>query len=34
MRKEIINALRIGAVPRRGLEYLAVGLDRLKGAID
>ena len=27
-RKEIIDALRIGAVPRRGLEYLAIGLDR------
>ena len=28
------DALRIGAVPQRGLEHLAVGLDRLEGAID
>ncbi|MFW6023856.1 MAG: BREX system ATP-binding domain-containing protein, partial [Myxococcota bacterium] len=27
-RREIIDALRIGAVPRRGLELFAVGLDR------
>ncbi len=33
-RKEIIEALRIGAVPRRGLELFAVGLDRFENAID
>lgn len=33
-RKEIIAALRNGAVPRRGLEHLAVGLDRFEKAID
>jgi hypothetical protein len=33
-RKEIIEALRIGAVPRRGLEYFAVGLQRFEKAID
>jgi hypothetical protein len=32
-RKEIIDALRIGAVPRRGLEHLAVGLDRFEAAV-
>jgi hypothetical protein len=33
-RREIIEALRIGAVPRRGLELFAVGLDRFAKAID
>lgn len=33
-RREIIDALRIGAVPRRGLELFAVGLDRFEKAID
>jgi hypothetical protein len=33
-RREIIDALRIGAVPRRGLELFAVGLERLEKAID
>jgi hypothetical protein len=33
-RREIIEALRIGAVPRRGLEYFAVGLQRFEKAID
>lgn len=33
-RREIIEALRIGAVPRRGLELFAVGLDRFESAID
>lgn len=33
-RREIIAALRNGAVPRRGLEQFAVGLDRFVGAID
>ncbi len=33
-RKEIIEALRIGAVPRRGLELYAVGLERFEKAID
>ncbi len=33
-RKEIIEALRIGAVPRRGLELFAVGLERFEKAID
>ncbi|MFW5876496.1 MAG: BREX system ATP-binding protein BrxD [Myxococcota bacterium] len=33
-RREIIDALRIGAVPRRGLELFAVGLDRFDKAID
>jgi hypothetical protein len=33
-RKEIIEALRIGAVPRRGLELFAVGLERFENAID
>jgi hypothetical protein len=31
-RREIIEALRIGAVPRRGLELFAVGLDALRDA--
>lgn len=33
-RREIVDALRIGAVPRRGLEHFAVGLDRFAKAID
>ena len=33
-RREIIEALRIGAVPRRGLELFATGLDRFEEAID
>ena len=33
-RREIIDALRIGAVPQRGLELFAVGLERFETAID
>lgn len=33
-RREIIEALRRGTVPRRGLELFAVGLDRFSQAID
>jgi hypothetical protein len=33
-RREIVDALRLGAVPRRGLELFAVGLDNLRKAID
>lgn len=33
-RREIIDALRIGAVPERGLELFAVGLERFEKAID
>lgn len=33
-RREIIDALRTGAVPRRGLELFAVGLERFDKAID
>ncbi|MGE0327305.1 MAG: BREX system ATP-binding protein BrxD [Polyangiaceae bacterium] len=33
-RREIIDALRLGAVPRRGLEQFAVGLGHLEKAID
>ncbi len=33
-RREIIDALRVGAVPRRGLELFAVGLERFEKAID
>ncbi|MCC7380506.1 MAG: BREX system ATP-binding protein BrxD [Deltaproteobacteria bacterium] len=33
-RREIIDALRIGAVPKRGLELFAVGLERFEKAID
>jgi P-loop Domain of unknown function (DUF2791) len=33
-RREIIDALRIGAVPRRGLELFAAGLERFERAID
>jgi hypothetical protein len=33
-RREIISPLRNGTVPRRGLEHLAVGLDRFEAAIE
>jgi len=33
-RREIASALRKGSVPRRGIEFLAVGLDRFETAID
>lgn len=33
-RKEIIEALRRGTVPKRGLEVFAVGLDRFESAVD
>lgn len=33
-RQEIIDALRIGTVPKRGLELFAVGLERFEPAID
>ena len=33
-RREIIDALRIGAVPERGLDLFAVGLERFERAID
>ncbi len=33
-RREVVDALRVGAVPRRGLELFAVGLDRFEKAID
>jgi hypothetical protein len=33
-RREILNALRMGAVPRRGLELFAVGLERFEKAFD
>jgi hypothetical protein len=33
-RRETIDALRAGTVPRRGLDLLAVGMDRFAGAID
>lgn len=33
-RREIIEALRIGAVPKRGLELFATGLERFEEAID
>lgn len=33
-RREIVSALRIGAVPRRGLEHFAFGLERFEKAID
>jgi hypothetical protein len=33
-RREIIEALRRGTVPRRGIEQLATGLDRFAAAID
>jgi hypothetical protein len=33
-RREIVEALRVGTVPRRGLELFAVGLERFEKAID
>lgn len=33
-RREVIDALRRGTVPRNGLDVLAVGLDRFESAID
>jgi hypothetical protein len=33
-RREVIDALRRGAVPAAGLDLLAVGLDRFAGAVD
>lgn len=33
-RREIVDALRVGAVPRRGLELFAVGLERFEKAVD
>lgn len=33
-RRDILDALRRGTVPRRGIELLATGLDRFAGAID
>lgn len=33
-RREVIDALRVGAVPRRGLELFAVGLSRFEKTID
>jgi hypothetical protein len=33
-RREVIDALRRGTVPRNGLDVLAVGLDRLVNAVD
>lgn len=33
-RRDIIDSLRIGAVPKRGLELFAVGLERYQEAID
>jgi hypothetical protein len=33
-RQEIMTALRMGAVPARGLEHFAVGLDRFAAALD
>ncbi|MDQ3341059.1 MAG: BREX system ATP-binding protein BrxD [Myxococcota bacterium] len=33
-RREIIEALRVGAVPKRGLELFATGLERFEEAID
>lgn len=33
-RREVIDALRRGTVPRNGLDILAVGLDRFAGAVD
>lgn len=33
-RREIVDALRLGAVPRRGLELFAVGLDQFEKAVD
>ena len=33
-RREVVEALRNGAVPRRGLELFAVGMDRFTKALD
>jgi hypothetical protein len=33
-RREIIDALRRGTVPQRGLDTFAVGMDRFQDAID
>ncbi len=33
-RRETVDALRAGTVPRRGLDLLAVGMDRFESAID
>lgn len=33
-RQDVVDALRRGTVPERGLDLLAVGLDRFEGAID
>ena len=33
-RRETIDALRAGTVPRRGVDLLAVGMDRFESAID
>ena len=33
-RRDIVNALRLGVVPKRGLELFAVGLDRFEKHID
>ena len=33
-RRETIDALRAGTVPRRGLDLLAVGMDRFEAAVD
>src|SRR5260370_26995687 len=33
-RRDIIDALRAGTVPRRGLDLLAVGMDRFESAIE
>lgn len=33
-RRETIDALRAGTVPRRGLDFLAVGMDRFATAVD
>ena len=33
-KREIVNALRMGTVPARGLEHIAVGLDRFEQALD
>jgi hypothetical protein len=33
-RRETIDALRAGTVPRRGLDLLAVGMDRFATAVD
>ncbi len=33
-RRDIIDALRAGTVPRKGLDLLAVGMDRFEAVID